>query len=283
MLVKPEAASHWYLPDGTPFYEVEMTTSPGKFRPVNRRDAAKAGAFRSVTNIAGHAKKFELEAWKINQAILAAVTLPRHPSEELGAFCARVVKDMEEEAKQAAALGSELHAAVDTWIQGDTEFALSEKAAMLFAPFPDWWRGWIGEYDDRPLLIDFKTQGKPGDKMACYPDWGMQLVAYAVGIPFSVPNVQTEVTFCNVEERYGGRVDYIARWQADGQGILTATQPPILCNIALSTVQPGVIRVKCWPPETWEDLWRSFCAARELAYGPLYSSVLWNLANEHQS
>jgi hypothetical protein len=274
MLVRPDTASHWYLPDGTPFYEIEMVTKPGQFRPVTKRDAEKVGAWRSVTNIASCVRKFELDAWKINQALLAALTLPKKPDETVDAYCARVVQDMEEESRQAAALGSELHAAADAWITGERELTLSPKARMLFDPFPEWWESWLAENGGGPLIVDFKTQSKPREKMACYPDWGMQLVAYGVGLPWPVEGVRTELTFCNPAERYGGRVDYVADWTPMPPDALGGNGRRLV-NIVLSTVEPGAIRVKEWPQDAWPGLWRSFAAARELAYGPLYERAQW--------
>ena len=65
MLVKVEKPSHWYLQDGTPFYEVEKKA--GGMRKTDIRDARKVNAVPSVTTILSVLAKPQLEAWKINQ------------------------------------------------------------------------------------------------------------------------------------------------------------------------------------------------------------------------
>lgn len=56
-------------------------------------DARKVLALSSVTNVLGVLVKPGLDAWKIEQGIVSALTLPRHPGEELGDFAHRVVAD----------------------------------------------------------------------------------------------------------------------------------------------------------------------------------------------
>ena len=80
-LVKAEQSSHWYTQDGKPFYEIENKSAPGTMRRVTLRDARKLNLVPSVTTITGVISKPQLEAWKIEQAILASLTLPRTPKE----------------------------------------------------------------------------------------------------------------------------------------------------------------------------------------------------------
>lgn len=82
ILVPRESASHWYFPDGSPLHEVERADGKGT-RPTNLRDARKLGLYPSVTNILSVLAKPGLNAWKQEQAILAALTLPRRSGESL--------------------------------------------------------------------------------------------------------------------------------------------------------------------------------------------------------
>ena len=94
MLIVPrESASHWYYPDGTPLHEVPRADGKGT-RPTSLRDARKLGLFPSVTNVLSILAKPGLEAWKQEQAILAALTLPRTENEPLDEFARRVVADV---------------------------------------------------------------------------------------------------------------------------------------------------------------------------------------------
>ena len=85
ILIKRESASHWYLPDRTPYHEVERADGSG-LRPVTLRDARKSGAYPSVTNIISVLAKPGLDAWRVEQGILAALTLPRLDNEPSGAL-----------------------------------------------------------------------------------------------------------------------------------------------------------------------------------------------------
>ena len=71
-LIERQAPSHWYLQDGRPFHEIANASGTGN-RPVTLRDARKVLAFPSVTNVLGVLAKPGLDAWKIEQGIMAAL------------------------------------------------------------------------------------------------------------------------------------------------------------------------------------------------------------------
>lgn len=114
-IVRPNSASHWYKVDDkgvTAFHSVPYAGKrgeAGETRKTTLRDARKVNAFPSVTNILSILHKEFLEAYKINQAILAALTLPRLKDEGADDFARRVVGDSKEHASSAARLGSRIH------------------------------------------------------------------------------------------------------------------------------------------------------------------------------
>ena len=73
-LFSPDAA-HWYQRDGQPLHTV--LSAKGEPRPTTLRDARKLDLLPSVTNILGVIAKPELTAWLQEQAVMAALTLPR--------------------------------------------------------------------------------------------------------------------------------------------------------------------------------------------------------------
>jgi len=77
-LFSPDAA-HWYQRDGRPLHTV--LSAKGEPRPTTLRDARKLNLLPSVTNILGIIAKPELTAWLQEQAVMAALTLPRLPGE----------------------------------------------------------------------------------------------------------------------------------------------------------------------------------------------------------
>ena len=124
-IAKPDTASHWYLVDDKTgvksFHSVPYSGKRGQngeTRKTTLRDARKVGAFPSVTNVLGILHKDFLEAYKINQAILASLTLPRIEGELDHDFAKRVVKDAKEHAASAARLGSRVHEVGEQFLKG---------------------------------------------------------------------------------------------------------------------------------------------------------------------
>lgn len=145
---RPDKGSHFYLKDGTPFYQIERADGSG-LRSVTVRDAFKAGAYRSVTNVLAVLAKPGLDYWKQEQVVLASLTLPREPGEEEHVFAERVIVDSEAQAKKAAEAGTRLHELAAGWLisgkipvaDETDERALSRgepTQAELLAPFMAW-------------------------------------------------------------------------------------------------------------------------------------------------
>lgn len=212
MLIVPrESASHWYFPDGTPLHEVPRADGKGS-RPTSLRDARKLGLFPSVTNVLSILAKPGLDAWKQEQAILAALTLPRTEGESLDDFAKRVITDMHSEVGKAADIGSAVHAAIEGYAQGRW-LPEDKEVARLFEPARQWFDaevtqvhsveiatahlewGYAGRVDlvatlkstGRPTVIDFKTQKTRRDKNGSFKPilhdtWPLQLEAYRMAL-----------------------------------------------------------------------------------------------------
>src|SRR5580765_4654690 len=82
-------------------------------RPTTVRDARKLGLLPSVTNVLGVINKPELVEWKMTQAVLAALTLPRLNGEGEDGFAKRVVEDALSRCKTAVDFGSAFHAGAE--------------------------------------------------------------------------------------------------------------------------------------------------------------------------
>ena len=250
ILIQRQAASHWYLRDGRPFHEIAKKDGSGN-RPVTLADARKVLAFPSVTNVLGVLAKPTLEAWKIEQGILSALTLPRQPDEDLGAFAKRVVSDMGEQVEKAADFGSAIHAAcevyalnkqlpddvrllafLDDWIRWFDQNV--ERVASIEQVFVNHEHGYAGRVDMVALLkgdsfcdgatspfwavVDFKTQkvkrsAKGEPKPAFYETWPLQLAGYRQAI--------------------------LASGAKNVTGML---------SVVIDSAQPGPVHVKTWTP-----------------------------------
>lgn len=260
ILVQREGPSHWYLRNGDPFHETERADGKG-MRPVTLRDARKTNALPSVTNLLSVVAKPGLDAWRIEQGIMSALTLPRLDGEPLDDFAHRVVQDMGEQVRSAADLGSAIHAAIEVYLQTG-EPPENPDVLRLFEPVKHWiddhieriglvetvavhpQLGYAGRIDLVAKLrhagswavIDFKSQRMKSDKKGhftatFYETWPLQLIAY-----FKALEAAGECS---------RRLEDIA-------------------SVVINSVEPSPVQVKVWPREEHAACWQAFNCAREL-------------------
>lgn len=225
LIPRTDRKTHWYLPDGAPFHDVQKADGSG-LRPATIRDAEKAGAYRSVTNVLSVLAKKGLVYWQNEQAVLSALTLPRRHGETEHDFAKRVIVDSEEQVMDAARAGSLIHEAASNFLvkhippQASDVPASSYKLNALLAPFMAWvhqnikrtiyseaavvnpnyhYAGTLDIYaelkDGRLALIDLKSQevertAKGQLKGSFHEDWAMQLAAYANCLPERVAPIK---------------------------------------------------------------------------------------------
>jgi hypothetical protein len=259
IIVPRESSSHWYFPDGTPLHDVPRADGKGT-RPTSLRDARKLGLFPSVTNVLGVIANPGLSAWKMEQAILSALTLPRHEDESLDAFAARVVTDMSGEVKSAADRGSAVHAAIEGYAQGGW-LPEDKEIARLFEPARQWFDaevtqvhsveiatghlewGYAGRVDmvatlkstGRPTVVDFKTQKTRRDKDGnfkpiLHDTWPLQLEAYRQALA------------------------------SRDKGLNGAA----IASVVIGSTEPVPVVVKVWEDADKQGFFRAFLAARDL-------------------
>lgn len=199
-------SNHWYSRDGKPCYEVPA--KGGGLRPADLRDARKLSLVPSVTTVLGVVAKPQLENWKVDQGILAALTLPRLPDEAESDWLLRVKRDSKQQAISAADKGTEIHDAIERSFKGqiiphEHRAIVSAVRDLLDREFPevtDWVSeasfahpsGFGGKVDlhspSHGIVLDFK--GKDGDfsdgkKLAYDQHW--QLAAYGHGLGMQNP------------------------------------------------------------------------------------------------
>lgn len=202
---------HWYDRDGTPRYEVPRADGKGD-RPATIRDARKFGWYPGVTSIIRCAAAPGLERWKIEQAILAALTLPRIEGESNESLLARIRADSEEQAKKARERGTQIHAAIQGHYEGtppdeDLLAHVQGVTASLRENFGE--QQWLTEEpcahplgfgtkaDLRSLLIlnDFKGSEFTRETMADLKTWdehAMQLAATREALHHKHPGLRIE-------------------------------------------------------------------------------------------
>ena len=214
---KEEKSGHFYTKDGSPAYTV-IGSSPGKERATNVSDARKLGLLPSTTTIIGVANKGEgLQRWLAEQAILAALTLPRLEGEEEGVWLSRVMKDSKATGREAAERGTAIHNIIESYFE---QVYMPEKPAYLDAidsalksAFGE--QPWLSERSfGHPLgfggkcdlmakkingkggfIVDFKTKTTDLDKIDVWFEHELQLAAYREGL--NLPTARCAIVFVN--------------------------------------------------------------------------------------
>jgi hypothetical protein len=193
-----QEGGHWYTRDGDPMYTVP-SKKDGTPRNTTLRDARERNLVPSVTTILNIAAKPGLNVWLQEQAILAALTLPRGQEETESAWLKRVVQDSKAQARDAADLGTEIHAAVQGFYEGRKASAFPIHVQTCTKAIESHYgaRNWIAErafahemgfggkvdMHTDGIVIDIKTKDFDDPaKVAGYDEHLMQLAAYRVGL-----------------------------------------------------------------------------------------------------
>lgn len=222
------AGGHWYALDGTPRYTI--VGKNGAERNTTLRDARVMGLVPSVTTIIRCAAAPALEAWKRNQVLLAALTLPRKPDEPEADWLARVEQDSQAEGRKAAHRGEQIHGAIERHFRGQPPdedlwsyvvVAKDEIADKCGAPVWSPERsfahplGYGGKCDLHSFewVIDVKTKdGSPPRQL--YDEHVMQLAAYRRGL--LVPNARCGILYVQREIASALLVEASAEELTDG-------------------------------------------------------------------
>jgi len=213
---KVQENGHWYTKQGTTAYTTIGKTGE---RPTTLRDAKKLGLLPSVTTIIGVANKGEgLQRWLAEQAILAALTLPRLENEEESVWLSRVMKDSKATGREAAERGTAIHNIIQGYFE---QMYFPEKPAYLdaidnalnnaFGSQP-WLSersfghplGFGGKCDlmAKPIngqgtgfVVDFKTKTTDLDKIDVWFEHELQLASYREGL--NLPKARCAIVFVN--------------------------------------------------------------------------------------
>ena len=236
-------SGHWYTKEGETAYTQETKSGPnkGKARNTTIGDARKLGLVPSVTTVLKIVAKPQLEEWKVNQGILAALTYPATEQERSDdkLFLAAVKRDAREHAIKAAQEGARIHGIVERYFRSEYnlegEILVPLVKAMQEHDVCGKWEpeksfasplGYAGKVDlhskSNGLVVDYKT--KDGD----------------------------EEKFKKVKG-YDGELGQLAAY-AHGLGMSDAR----LINIFISRTHPGVIKIHEWTKEESEWGWQYF-------------------------
>ena len=221
-------SNHWYTRDGVPQYTVEA--KKGGQRATTLRDARTMNLVPSVTTVLNIAAKPALLAWMQQQVLYAALTLPRRPDEPEKEYIDRIINDSKEQGRSAADAGTDIHASIQGFYEGQSTGRHSEMVSACTQAIDNWCgpRTWISErafaheagfggkcdlYSeaDGGFVADIKTKEfTDPDKIGGYDEHLMQLAAYRVGL--GVPNARCANVFVSVTEP---GLAYVKEWSRE--------------------------------------------------------------------
>ena len=242
---------HWYGRDGTPQYTV--TAKNGNQRATTLADARKMSLVPSVTTIIKSAASPGLEAWKLNQMLLAALTLPRIENEPEEEFVQRIVKDSKEHAKMAAERGSAVHSAIESMYSGVMHSEYAEHQAGCYRAIELEYG--ITEFQPEKA---FAHEFGFGGKVDLFSREGNGVVLDVKSKEFSDPT------------KVQGFDEHMMQLAAYRMGL---DLPDARCaNVFVSVTVPGLVVVKEWSQEDLARGWAMFYAL--LKY--------WQAKNQHE-
>lgn len=232
---------HWYDHSGAPAYEV--VSAKGTPRATTLADARKIGLVPSVTTVLAVLAKPALETWKIKQGILAALTLPRLPTEPDDTYLRRVLDDSGQQAKKAAEEGTRIHNACERAFQG--------------RPFPE-------QYE--PHVLSVRAE------IAClFPgvnDWVAERsfsspLGYGGKVDLHSPSTGFTVDYKGKDGDFsdGKKLAYDQHWQLSPYQRGLNMQLNVSANIFVSRSHPGKIASHVWSLDEMREGWEVFEAA----------------------
>jgi len=197
---------HWYSEKGKACHFMEKLA--GGQRATTLRDARKLNLFPSVTEILNMAAKPALTNWLVEQAYLAALTLPPVEGESLDEFKKRAKRDAKKQSEDAMNLGTAIHNDIERIFKGLTPLVHKEAAEATYAFVLEHTgikEGWIAEatfaspygyggmvdlHHPSGWVIDYKTKdfSQEDTKRMAWDEHSMQLAAYAHGL--EIPNAK---------------------------------------------------------------------------------------------
>jgi len=240
IIARAAESVHWYRQDGKPQYTVPA--KDGSDRPTTLRDARKMDLVPSVTTILKVVAKPALEAWKLEQMLLAALTLPRIEGESEKSLIARIAADSKETGKKASERGTRIHESVERWMKGENDVVHKEIAAAFDKSVWDHFK--TDPHQVWNVERSFSSPLGFGGKVDMYCDTG-----YGIVIDLKTKDFGPETEVVGYEEQLMQLAAY-----RNGLGF-----PHARCaNVFASVSHPGLIKVFEWPEADLKRGWEMF-------------------------
>lgn len=242
-LVKPESASHWYdLKDGTwiPMYELPKKSGDG-MKKVTLREAKELNLKPSVTSILDIINKPGLQAWKQEQAILAALTLPKLSDEPLDAFVERVIEDMDAQSEKARSFGSEIHAAIEGYLKEGR--VIPENIAPFLQSFVEWGNKEVHKIIGTEVVCGCEECGYAGrlDLVCVLKDFGFSVIdAKTQNVRRDKKGIKQPVFYADTFPRQLAAYAHTFCPHSEEKVV------PAMVSVIIDSSEPGPVYVKKW-------------------------------------
>jgi len=218
---------HFYLKDGTPFYEVPYAGKRQGTRSATITDAKKVNAYPSVTTIIDSAAKPALTNWIVEQNILSALTNPKITKDmPIKEIMSLIKADAREQSIAAADEGTAIHDAIEAYFKEDyvpMKYQATVKAVVDLLEEKcgeqDWeaerWfacnDGYGGKIDliSPHWVIDFKTKDGDLSDVKGWDEHLMQLCAYDKGTSYDAVHPWRRKANVMVSRTEPGRVAWV--------------------------------------------------------------------------
>ncbi len=237
---------HWYSRSGEPRYE--SIGANGLRRSTTLADARKSGYVPSVTTVLGVIDKAALTNWKVDQAILAALTLPRVDGEPEASLLSRIKADSGAQARAAAEEGNRIHDAIECHFRG---LAYPDR----YKPHVDGVRRELWKLF--PEVTDWVAERSFGH----IAGFGGKVDLHSPSTGIVVDHKGKDFCLADGEPK---RFAYDQHWQLAAYQNGLQLPRNVCANMFVSRTSPGDVVGHKWTVNKIDEGWRVFCAALEL-------------------
>jgi hypothetical protein len=237
--------THYYARDGSPRYTV--LGANGAERDSTLRDARVNGWLPSVTQIIDTLAKPGLVNWRIDQAILATLTLPKDPEWTEAEYLKRIKSDAGKQAWEAAAEGTRIHDALEKHYKGERYDERYRKHV----------NGAVAEIEKSfPEVLDWQAE-----KSFSHPSgYGGRADIHSRAVEIVLDAKSKDLAPDDNDRLAFDQFIQLAAC-AEGLGIGSHAKPPILVSLFISRTHPGHARLHRWEPEDYARGLRIFHGA----------------------
>jgi hypothetical protein len=244
-LVQTDQAGHWYTAEGESAHVV--IGKNGKERNTTVTDARQMGLYPSVTSVLGIMDKPQLTSWKIEQAIMASLTLPKEEDETLETYARRVVKDSKESTTKAAEHGTKMHTEMENILLGR---ACSTDEVLK--PYIETFKKWADENVEKTYWCEKALVGA-GYAGRC--DAYVKLK----GIGDAIIDLKNRKVNPKYEPFYDTDCAQLWAYRA------AAENPQCACvSVVLASNDPSSLKTKTWEDDELYQAGIAFCAMQKV-------------------